>query len=123
MRGWLRPALWTLAALAPSALAAATGAPSSVLGIQLDRTGGTGVPMQIVLLLSALTLLPAAVMSITPFLRLTIVLHFLRQALGTQSTPSNQILIGLSLFLTTLIMQPVALEIYHKAWEPVEKGR
>jgi flagellar biosynthesis protein FliP len=123
MKGWLRHAVWILVALAPRALYAAAGAPSPVLGIQLDRTGGPGVPMQIVLLLSALTLLPAAVMSITPFLRLTIVLHFLRQALGTQSTPSNQILIGLSLFLTTLIMQPVALEIYQKAWEPVEKGQ
>ncbi|MDQ6707088.1 MAG: flagellar biosynthetic protein FliP, partial [Acidobacteriota bacterium] len=65
-------------------------------------------PMQIVLLLTALTVLPAAVMSVTPFLRIVIVLHFLRQALGTQSTPSNQVLIGLSLFLTILIMQPIA---------------
>ena len=79
--------------------------------------------MQIILLLTALTLLPATVMSVTPFLRLTVVLHFLRQALGTQSTPSNQVLIGLSLFLTMLIMQPVGSEIYHKAWEPLDKGQ
>ena len=58
------------------------------------------VPMQIVILLTLLTLLPAAVMSITPFLRIAVVLHFLRQALGTQSTPSNQVLLGLALFLT-----------------------
>lgn len=80
-------------------------------------------PMQIILLLTALTLLPAAVMSITPFLRITLVLHFLRQALGTQSTPSNQVLIGLSLFLTVLIVWPVANEIYTKAWEPLEAGQ
>ncbi len=56
--------------------------------------------MQIVILLTLLTLLPAVVMSITPFLRITVVLHFLRQALGTQTTPSNQVLVGMSLFLT-----------------------
>jgi flagellar biosynthetic protein FliP len=79
--------------------------------------------MQIILLLTALTLLPAVIMSVTPFLRLTVVLHFLRQALGTQSTPSNQVLIGLSLFLTVLIMQPVGSDIYHKAWEPLDQGQ
>jgi len=84
---------------------------------------GLGAPMQILLLLTALTLLPAAVMSVTPFLRLTVVLHFLRQALGTQTTPSNQVLVGLALFLTVMIMQPVGSEIYHKAWEPFESGQ
>lgn len=87
-------------------------------------TNGTSVsaPMQIVILLTVLTVLPAAIMSITPFLRIAIVLHFLRQALGTQATPSNQVLIGLSMFLTVLIMQPVATEIYQKGWQPVEQG-
>jgi flagellar biosynthesis protein FliP len=80
-------------------------------------------PMQIVLLLTALTVLPAIVMCVTPFLRIVVVLHFLRQALGTQNTPSNQVLIGLSLFLAILIMQPVAAEIYHNGWQPVEKGQ
>jgi flagellar biosynthetic protein FliP len=79
--------------------------------------------MQIILLLTALTLLPAIVMSLTPFLRIAVVLHFLRQALGTQSTPSNQVLIGLALFLAILVMQPVAMDIYHKGWEPMEQGK
>jgi flagellar biosynthetic protein FliP len=79
--------------------------------------------MQIVILLTLLTLLPAAVMCITPFLRITIVLHFLRQALGTQSAPSNQVLLGLSLFLTIVIMQPVAAQMYHQGWEPMESGQ
>jgi flagellar biosynthesis protein FliP len=79
--------------------------------------------MQILVLMTALTLLPAIVMSVTPFLRITVVLHFLRQALGTQSTPSNQVMIGLALFLTMLIMGPVTSEIYTKAWEPMEKGQ
>ena len=78
-------------------------------------------PMQVVILLTVLTLLPAVVVSVTPFLRLTVVLHFLRQALGTQTTPSNQVLIGLSLFLTILIMQPVAADMYAKGWEPLQK--
>jgi flagellar biosynthetic protein FliP len=80
-------------------------------------------PMQIIILLTLLTILPAIVMSITPFLRITIVLHFLRQALGTQNVPSNQVLIGLSLFLTVVLVQPVASQIYDKAWIPVEKGQ
>ncbi len=78
--------------------------------------------MQIIVLMTLLTLLPAIVMSITPFLRISIVLHFLRQALGTQSAPSNQVLVGLSLFLTMVLIQPVALEIYHDAWQPLEAG-
>jgi len=70
-----------------------------------------------------MTILPAAMMAITPFLRITIVLHFLRQALGTQSTPSNQVLLGLAMFLTIVIMQPVAADMYHQGWEPLEAGQ
>lgn len=94
------------------------------LGLGASAKGGTvGVPMQIILLLTALTLLPAIIMSVTPFLRIVVVLHFLRQALGTQSSPSNQVLIGLSLFLTVLILQPVLTDTYDKAWQPMEKGQ
>jgi len=79
--------------------------------------------MQIILLLTLLTVLPAVVMSVTPFLRITVVLHFLRQALGTQTTPSNQVLVGLALFLTILIMQPVVIDMYRQGWEPLESGQ
>jgi flagellar biosynthetic protein FliP len=79
--------------------------------------------MQIVILLTLMTILPAVVMSITPFLRITIVLHFLRQALGTQSTPSNQVLLGLSLFLALVVMQPVVADMYHQGWEPMQNGQ
>lgn len=85
--------------------------------------GALSQPMQIIVLLTLLTVLPAIVMSITPFLRITIVLHFLRQALGTQNTPSNQVLVGLSMFLTLVLIQPMAGEIYDTAWVPVEKGQ
>ncbi|MEX2264739.1 MAG: flagellar type III secretion system pore protein FliP [Bryobacteraceae bacterium] len=110
-----------------AAAPARTGAsPGSLLGISLDPSknggGDLGVPMQIVLLLGMLTLLPAIVMSITPFLRITLVLHFLRHALGTQSAPSNQVLVGLALFLTLPIVQPVASEINDKAWAPMTRG-
>jgi flagellar biosynthesis protein FliP len=101
---------------------AAPADPLAVLGISAGNTS-VSVPMQIVVLLTLLTLLPAAVMSVTPFLRITVVLHFLRQALGTQSTPSNQVLLGLALFLTVVIMQPVAAEMYHQGWEPMQSGQ
>jgi flagellar biosynthesis protein FliP len=87
------------------------------------RNGETlGIPMQVLVVLTALTLLPAVLVSLTPFLRIVVVLHFLRQALGTQSTPSNQVLTGLALFLTILLMQPTGAEIYTKAWQPLERG-
>jgi flagellar biosynthesis protein FliP len=95
-------------------------------GVSLGGVKGAqslSVPMQIAILLTLLAVLPAVVMSLTPFLRIVVVLHFLRQALGTQSTPSNQVLIGLSLFLAILIMQPVLAQMYTQGWEPVEKGQ
>jgi flagellar biosynthetic protein FliP len=111
-----------LAVAAPSM--AAPAGPMSMLGVGAGKDGATlSMPMQIVILLTLLTVLPAAVMCVTPFLRITIVLHFLRQALGTQTAPSNQVLVGLALFLTILIMQPVAADMYHQGWEPMENGK
>jgi flagellar biosynthesis protein FliP len=101
----------------------AAAEPLAALGIQTNGGAALSVPTQIVVLLTLLTLLPAAVMCVTPFLRITIVLHFLRQALGTQSTPSNQVLLGLSLFLTMILMQPVAADMYRQGWEPLEAGK
>ena len=115
--------LLALAAGASPLHAAASGG-TTLFGIDMSKSGdGLGVPMQIVLLLTLLTLLPAVVMTITPFLRIAIVLHFLRQALGTQNTPSNQVLLGLSLFLTILIIQPVATDMYHQGWEPLQANQ
>jgi flagellar biosynthesis protein FliP len=119
MKALLRTA-WLLLVLAPSAFG---WQGSSLFGIGAGGRGDVSAPMQVVVLLTALTLLPAAIISVTPFLRIVVVLHFLRQALGTQSTPSNQVLVGLALFLTILIMQPVATQIYTTAWEPMEKGQ
>jgi flagellar biosynthetic protein FliP len=109
-------------ALAAASLGAPTvDSPLSRLGV--TSNGGTlSLPIQIVISLTILVLLPAAIMSITPFLRIVIVLHFLRQALGTQATPSNQVLVGLALFLSIVILQPVAIDIYKKGWEPMDQG-
>jgi flagellar biosynthesis protein FliP len=116
--------LLLLLAIAALPGAAASQDPLSLMGISAAKGGTTlSAPMQIVILLTLMTLLPAAMMAITPFLRITIVLHFLRQALGTQSTPSNQVLVGLAMFLTIVIMQPVAADIYHQGWEPLEAGQ
>jgi flagellar biosynthetic protein FliP len=81
------------------------------------------MPWNIVVLLTVLTLLPALVLSMTPFVRLLVVFHFLRQALGTQTTPSNQTLIGLSLILTYFLMQPLGAAIHQSAVVPFEAGQ
>lgn len=108
--------------LSPAIHAAAP--PGPLLGANLTNGGQSiSAPMQIVIMMTLLTLLPAVLMTITPFLRITIVLHFLRQALGTQSTPSNQVLVGLAMFLSILVMQPVAMDMYHQGWEPMESGK
>ena len=110
--------------LAAQPLLAAPSEPTALFGVNFSKGGDSlSVPMQIVILLTLMTLLPAIIMTITPFLRITIVLHFLRQALGTQSTPSNQVLIGIALFLTILVIQPVAMDMYHQGWEPLQKNQ
>lgn len=91
-------------------------------GLPWGGTSGS-VPWNILVLLTLLTLLPALVLSVTPFVRLLVVFHFLRQALGTQSTPSNQTLIGLSLILTYFLMQPVGAAIAQTAIIPFEQGQ
>ncbi|MFZ0964650.1 MAG: flagellar type III secretion system pore protein FliP [Terriglobia bacterium] len=85
--------------------------------------GGTSVPWNIVILLTLLTLLPALLLAMTPFVRILVVFHFLRQALGTQSTPTNQTLIGLALFLTYFIMQPVGADVYQTAIVPLQNNQ
>lgn len=91
--------------------------------LQVQGVPGGSVPWSIVVLLTVLTLIPSILLCITPFARLLIVFHFLRQALGLQTTPSNQTLIGLSLILTFFLMQPVAEKIYDTAYVPMESGQ
>jgi len=113
-------ALVFLFASLPAVAARAHAQPPA--GLTLNPPGGS-VPWNIVILLTALTLLPAIVLSMTPFVRLLVVFHFLRQALGTQTAPSNQTLIGLALILTFFLMQPVGAAVYAEALVPFEAGR
>jgi len=95
--------------------------------LKLDMTSANGqvqmtMPVQIMILLTLLTFLPAIIISLSSFTRIIIVFHFLRQALGTQEAPSNQILIALALFLSFFIMNPTLTAIYNDAYEPWSKG-
>ncbi len=90
---------------------AAAAAGPATLDLTLDGVGRVSAPLQIVLLLTLLSFLPAILVTMTSFTRIAIVFHFLRQALGTQEMPSNQILMGLTLFLTMFIMAPVGERI------------
>ncbi|HEX4322518.1 MAG TPA: flagellar type III secretion system pore protein FliP [Acidobacteriaceae bacterium] len=87
------------------------------------QTPGGAVPWSIVVMLTTLTLIPTILLCMTPFARLLIVFHFLRQALGLQTTPTNQTLIGLSLILTFFLMQPVASKIYDASVVPMQAGK
>jgi flagellar biosynthesis protein FliP len=108
-----------------ASLAFAVLRPKHVSGLNWTGLGGANgsVPWNIVVLLTLLTLLPALLVALTPFTRLLIVFHFLRQALGTQTAPSNQTLIGLALVLTYFLMQPVGASIYQAAVVPFQQGR
>lgn len=79
---------------------------------------GISSALQIVLILTVLALCPSILIMLTSFTRILIVMHFTRSALGTQSAPPNQILIGISLFLTIFIMSPIFGRIYEEAYVP-----
>ncbi|MDD4942163.1 flagellar type III secretion system pore protein FliP [Rhodoferax sp.] len=85
-------------------------------------TGSTGtsysVPVQTLLFFTALSFLPAILLMMTGFTRIVIVLSLLRQALGTQSVPPNQVIVGLSLFLTLFVMGPTLDKVYNDAYLP-----
>lgn len=87
-----------------------------------DGNGELNGTLRILLVLTAIALLPILLITITSFTRILIVLHFTRQALNTQSAPPNQVLIAISLFLTFFIMQPVFSQIYTEAVVPYDAG-
>lgn len=114
-------------ALAPLAWGQAPAAPEpGVLGIALEPTSSTGQPMagalRIIVLLTLLALLPAAVIAMTSFTRTIIVLSMLRHAFGMQDTPPNMVLISLSLFLTLFTMSPAIEQINARSVQPLERG-
>jgi flagellar biosynthetic protein FliP len=91
--------------------------------IRITGIGNGSAPWTIIVLLTFLTLIPSLLLCVTPFARLLVVFHFLRQALGLQTTPSNQTLIGLALVLTFFLMQPVGATIFQVSVVPMQAGR
>ncbi len=93
--------------------------PSLELNVQqATEPEEVAVVLEIIALLTILALAPAILILMTPFTRLIVVFHFLRQALGTQSSPPNQVIVGLALFMTFFIIKPVAQEVYQEALSP-----
>ncbi|WP_019894406.1 flagellar type III secretion system pore protein FliP [Hydrogenovibrio halophilus] len=124
--GWARGLFWFgLLALVPVSMLlwsvqawAEPGIPAFTVETDADGNQDYTLTMQILLLMTGLTLLPAVLIAMTAFLRIIVVLALLRLALGTQQTPSSQVLIGLALFLTLFIMSPVLERIYETAVSP-----
>ena len=146
VRWWLAFALLLLplcalaAPQATRAVAPAGNAPSLSMPASPSGLGSAGIPvltvrnapdgtknwtlsLQMLALLTALTMLPAIFLMMTSFTRIIIVLGFLRQALGTQSTPPNQVLLGLALFLTLFVMSPVLNRSYADGVKPYMDGQ
>ena len=100
---------------------------ASALNKALGQVSGDGKPLslslQILVLMSLLTVLPSLLLMMTSFTRIIIVLSILRQALGLQQTPPNQVLVGLSLFLTLFIMRPVIDQVNQTAITPYGSGQ
>lgn len=106
--------------LCAAATAATSGnGPSITLDLGAGAKGQTAVVIQILGLLTILSLAPALFIMVTSFTRIVIVLSFLRQAIGTQQTPPNQVLISLALFLTFFVMAPVWQTVYGHAIQPL----
>lgn len=125
------PASALAPALAPAAASTSTATPVKAdpfrLNIGLEGTGGqTGevsVAIQIVIVMTLLSVAPSIVLLMTSFTRIVIVLGFVRTALGTPSAPSNQIIVGLSLFLTFFLMGPVVDRVNSEALRPYLDGK
>ncbi len=117
-------ALSALSAVPVLALAQTQAGPSLPLLLG-QGPGGTSysVPIQTLLFFTALSFLPALLLLMTGFTRIVIVLSLLRQALGTQAAPPNQVIIGLSLFLTFFVMSPTFDKVYDQAWKPFSENR
>ncbi|HEY1808295.1 MAG TPA: flagellar type III secretion system pore protein FliP [Acidobacteriaceae bacterium] len=93
------------------------------LTLPAGLVNNNSIPWTIVFSLTLLTILPAILLAMTPMVRLLVVFHFLRQALGTQTAPSNQVLLGLGLMMTWFLMQPVLLQVDQQAVEPFRAGK
>lgn len=84
--------------------------------------GNVSAPIRMMLVLTVLTLAPSIMVLLTSFTRIIVVLHFVRTALGTQTSPPNQVLVGLALFLTLMIMSPVFQQVNENVIQPYDQG-
>ena len=109
---------WAQQAGAAGAAAPATGANLPLVMAQGPQGTSYSVPVQTLLFFGALSFLPAVLLMMTGFTRIVIVLSLMRQALGTQAAPPNQVIVGLSLFLTFFVMGPTLDKVYDEAYKP-----
>lgn len=120
------PLTWLLAAVALALPLWALAEPGIPAFTSTPAPGGSqnySLPVQTLILMTSLTFLPAALLMMTCFTRIIIVLSLLRQAIGTQSAPPNQVLVGLALFLTLFVMGPVFDKIYTDAYQPYQENK
>jgi flagellar biosynthetic protein FliP len=119
--------LGALATAGALLVAAVPALAQNVLSVNAAPSGGGGttysLPVQTMLAFAALSFLPAVLLLMTSFTRIVIVLSLVRQALGLQATPPNQVIVGLSLFLTLFTMGPTLDRIYQDAYRPYSEAR
>ena len=111
-RPWLARVLLLLVLLVPALAFAAPATPLPDVPVGQIGNQPVSLPLQTLLLMTAITLIPSMLLVLTAFTRIIVVLALLRQALGTGQTPSNQVMLGLALFLTAMVMLPT----WDKAW-------
>lgn len=113
----MKKLILSAALLAPSSLWAQS---ANLPGMSINFGGGVDLvdTMQVLVLFTVLTLAPAILILCTCFTRIIVVLSFMRQAIGTQNLPPNQLLIGFAMFLSIFVMQPVGKDIYNRGIEP-----
>lgn len=114
----MKPLLVLMMFLLPGLSFAQGGIDAVTMTVNPNGSQTYSVSIQVLAIMTALTFLPAALLSMTSFARIIIVLSLLRQAMGTMSTPTNQVLVGLSLFLTFFVMSPVFEKSYKDGIEP-----
>ena len=123
MRNALRAMLLLAGLIAVPAFAQKSGFPAFTSSPNADGSATYSLSLQTLILLTSLTFLPAVVLMMSSFTRIIIVLSLLRLALGTQSSPPNQVLLGLALFLTFFIMSPVIDRVYNEAYLPFSQDK
>src|SRR3954464_2628356 len=110
-------------ALLRAARAASTASVPLLPDLNAKLQPSNSTPWTILFVLTLITLLPAILMAMTPLVRLLVVFHFLRQALGTQTAPSNPTLLGLALMMTWFLMAPVITDVDRQAVEPYKAAK